>query len=217
MDINKRIQGVTFDSEIESNLQNSGYDAGFSDEEFDPKSNEIPETNDLTVWVDDIQHEAQELVSADDHGDRDNILENKPFANYFARLCKQKFPLFSGTSRKFFNSPYSVGSSWSSETHFKNVKQLHGDEIPCSVDQFLKRDLQLSNASVIKASQKMLSKSNVVTTLEEENGSEHENENFESDDEIVHEPHQNSVTRNDDDTSTECIACMDGFFSCGKR
>lgn len=110
----------------------------------------------IGAWLQDIEEEAKESVSSSDDGDRDNILENKEFAKLFIKLCKM-LPLFSAISNKFFDSPNPVGSSWSSETYFKNVKQLHGKDIPCSADMFIKRDIQLTNASVIKASQKCFS------------------------------------------------------------
>lgn len=110
----------------------------------------------IGLWIAKIDTEAKELVEHADDGDRDNLLKNEKFAKHFIGLCKM-LPIWSAISCKFFDTPYLVGSSWLSETNFKNVKQLHDGEIPCSVDQFLKRDLQLSNSSVIKASQDMLS------------------------------------------------------------
>lgn len=90
---------------------------------------------------------------AEDNGDRDNLMENKPFAEYFIKLCHM-LPIWSAISCKFFNTPNLIGSSWSSETGFKNTKQLHGDKLPCSADEFVKRDLQFNNSTVIDASKK---------------------------------------------------------------
>lgn len=111
----------------------------------------------ISTWIDEIAKEAADTVAEMDDGDRDNLLENKPFAKYFISLC-QMIPIWSAISNKFFNSPNLTGSSWSSETGFKNMKQLHGDKIPCSVDEFVKRDLEFNNSTVIEASKKYLTK-----------------------------------------------------------
>lgn len=137
--------------------ENAGIDDENEETEtpFDSQEMCTSETR-IGAWINEINDEAKELVSSSDNGDRDNILENKEFAKLFARLCKM-LPLFSAISNKVFNSPNLVGSSWSSETYFKNVKQLHGDGIPCSADVFIKRDIELTNGSVVKASQNIYS------------------------------------------------------------
>lgn len=113
------------------------------------------ETN-IASWIHEIDEEAKKLISSSDDSNRDNILENKEFAKLFLQLCKM-LPLFSAISNKFFDSPNLIGSSWSSETYFKNVRQLHGNGIPYSPDVFIKRDIQLTNSTVVKASQTFLS------------------------------------------------------------
>lgn len=176
IDISERIQGThteaveflrkidedkaVYDKEQKERRKQGGQ--GEQEEEDDQletvfDSDEICNLNtDICVWINAIDVEAKECVSSSDDGDRDNISENKGFAKWFIQLCKM-LPLFSAISNKFFDSPNPVGSSWSSETYFKNLRQLHGQDIPCSIDAFIKRDLQLSNASVIKASQKFFS------------------------------------------------------------
>lgn len=111
--------------------------------------------NNVSAWVDGIDAEATKAVECRDDGDRDNILENKPFARQFIRLCKM-LPLWCAISVKHFNSPTIVGSSWSSETNFKNVKQLHEGNIPCRVDEFVQNDIRLIKSSIVKASQKYI-------------------------------------------------------------
>lgn len=155
--INCRIQG-TSDTHVENCLE------GNRDEEFDNDrfgfdgmifdSYESNEMNILT-WINDIVQEAEIVVQEADDGNRDNLMENRPFAKYFINLCHM-LPIWSAVSNKFFNSPNLIGSSWCSETGFKNTKQLHADHIPCSVDEFVKRDLELNNSTVIEASKKYL-------------------------------------------------------------
>lgn len=158
--IGEKIQGthteaVEFLRKIDENPFADGDEHEETETPFD--SVEICDLDtDIGNWIHIIDEEAKETVLSSDDGDRDNILENKAFAKLFIRLCKM-LPLFSAISNKFFDSPNFIGSSWSSETYFKNLKQLHGDGIPCNADVFIKRDLQLSNSSVIKASQKFFS------------------------------------------------------------
>lgn len=141
-------------------LQN--YNSSVDDESDDLLDNELDEILDSNInntvadWIIDIDKEATKTAESNDDGDRDNVLENRPFAKHFIRLCKM-LPLWSGISNQFFHSPNVVGSSWSSETNFKNVKQLHEGKIPCGVDEFLKRDIQLVNSGVIIASRRYIS------------------------------------------------------------
>lgn len=166
IDINRRIEGVQpLQLQQEENCpeemeDNETDDNETDDEEFDDyfssdetmESNGPNETN-IINWVNDIVMEVREVVCSRDDGDRDNLMENKKFAKYFINLCYM-LPVWSGICCKLFNSPNLIGSSWSSETNFKNTRQLHGDQIPCSADQFVKRDLELNNSTVIDASKK---------------------------------------------------------------
>lgn len=148
-------------------------------------------------------------------------MENKPFATYFINLCHM-LPLWSAISCKFFDSPNLIGSSWSSETGFKNTKQLHGDSLPSSVDEFVKRDLEFNNSTVIDASKTYL------ITVESDPKSSIENEKMSSfvtmneDDEI--ESHfdaacSNKDAHNEEDISTQtevaCPVCADGNMPTG--
>lgn len=103
--------------------------------------------------MNDIVKEAVIAMEEDD-GDRDNLMENKPFPAYFINSCHM-LPIWSAISCKFFDSPNLIGSSWSSETGFKNTK-LHGDKLPSSADEFVKRDLEFNNSTVIDASKTYL-------------------------------------------------------------
>lgn len=117
--------------------------------------NETTEIN-IVTWINDIKEDATNAVQAADDGDRDNLMESsKPFAEYFIKLCHM-LPIWSAVCCEFFNSPNLVGSSWSSETGFKNTKQLHGEKLPCSVDEFVKSDLEFNNGTVVDASKRYL-------------------------------------------------------------
>lgn len=159
--INDRIRGL--DLQIEHYCENADR-ADFEDinrEEFD-FDDEVVDLNamnerNISNWLRDIVKDAEDAVQGGDDGDRYNLMENRPFAKYFIDLC-QMLPIWNALSNTFFNSPNLTGSSWSSETNFKNIKQLHGKEIPCSVDVFVKRDLELNNSTVIDASRKYLTK-----------------------------------------------------------
>lgn len=182
---------------------------------------EVNSETDIEQWINEIDEEAKQRVVCSDDGDRDNILENKEFAKRFLRLC-EKLPLFSAISRKFFGPSALVGSSWSSETYFKNVKQLHGGAIPCSVDEFVKRDLQFSNGSVIKASQKYFSMHPEANNVNNCNAS-NANSAFDADSAIedndssdedfnnvepISSPSNTSTTRSSD--LVKCPACNSG-------
>lgn len=169
---------------------------------------------DISKWLENIATEADELVRSEDDGDRDNILENQPFASYFIKLCKM-LPIWSAISCKFFNSPNLIGSSWSSETNFKNTKQLHGDNIPCSVDEFVKRDLQLNNSTVIEASKKYIKKSaridqipNQNTTLKPKTTPKTQRGRNTKNSTQIKEKSENTA-------NVECIACKDGNYPTG--
>lgn len=156
--ITRRIQGVSMPF-VENSLEHTESeevdargDIQFDDGDIDMSG--LSETN-IIRWVKDISDEARIAVQDEDDGDRDNLMENKPFAAYFINLCHM-LPAWSAISCKFFNSPNLVGSSWSSETGFKNTKQLHGDKIPCSPDDFVKRDIEFNNSTVIDASKRYL-------------------------------------------------------------
>lgn len=158
-----RIQGwSTDDIIIESTLRNE-----IADDHNDADLLESIDENDsdISKWMTQIDSKAKDLVERLDGGDRDNILENHAFAQQFIRLCKM-FSIWSASSCKFFNSNNPVGSSWSSETNFKNVKQLHAGKIPCSFDEFLTRDMQLTNSGIILASQKYMATPNFSSAEE---------------------------------------------------
>lgn len=166
-DICRRIQGDSIQPGIDNLLINNDHEECHDDtniiDDFDHldhfgmiESNVTSHANsNISTWIESIVAEANDIVSNEDDGDRDNIMENRPFACYFVNLCKM-IPIWSAVSCKFFNSPNLTGSSSSSETYFKNMRQLHGDNIPCSVDDFVKRDLELNNSTVIDASKKYL-------------------------------------------------------------
>lgn len=162
--LNRRIEGAPF-ARVENFLtdhMSSEEPDGHSDvaELYDEclieQKEQVPT---IFSWVNEIVKQAEDAVKGEDNGDRDNMLENKPFAKYFISLL-QMVPIWSGISNKFFESPNLTGSSWSSETGFKNTKQLHEGKIPCSVDEFVKRDLEFNNSTVIMASQKYLAEPN---------------------------------------------------------
>lgn len=152
--IDSLIEGIP-DIQIEDyfgeNYEDDG-EFGFEDED-EEISDEI---SNMSSWLNKISQRAETAIKLHkDDGNRDNSMECQPFAKYFVKLCEM-IPIWSGISRKFFDSPNLVGSSWSSETYFKNMKQLHGDKIPCSVDEFVKRDLEFNESTVIGASKKYL-------------------------------------------------------------
>lgn len=161
--LNERIQGIV-DQELIGNLKRY---PNMNEESFDEQMLiEFDESVDLinlniNKWLEQIEIEARRMVDGQDDGDRDNLFQNEQFAKHFLRLCKM-LPLWGSISCQFFDTPFRTGSSWSSETWFKNLKQMHGSNIPCSVDEFVKRDLQLTNGIVISASRKYLNKKDVI-------------------------------------------------------
>lgn len=226
--INARIQG-TLDDEFIVNLNRNMNmnDDSFGEQmiiDFDESIDSINLT--INKWLDQIDVEAQRTVEGHDDGDRDNLLENKKFAKHFLRLCKM-LPLWGSISCQFFNTPFHTGSSWSSETWFKNLKQMHGNDIPCSIDEFVQRDLQLTNGIVISASRKYLNKkdtipkpsvagpssSNANSNIEKNSIAELGNE-VQSPDNNTEENHEigslATATQN-----PNCIACKNGDFPTG--
>lgn len=157
--INAKIEGtlteaVAFLQKIDDNRVAEEEEEDVEPTVFDSMG--ICDSTTICAWIQSIDEEAKQKAASSDDGDRDNILENKEYAKLFCRLCNA-LPLFSAISNKFFESPNLVGSSWSSETYFKNMRQLHGNALPCSADVFIKRDLELNNSSVVKASQNFFS------------------------------------------------------------
>lgn len=175
----------------------------------------------LSTWLDAIDKDAKTFVASSDDGNRDNILENHAYAKHFLRLCKL-LPLWSAVSCQFFDSPYRTGTSWQSETWFKNLKQMHGEEIPCSLDDFVQRDLRLTNASVVLASRRYAGpkKSKMAETQEAE--SNEVNAFNEEMVDIPNELHKSNSTNatensesdhqgeNEQSSTTECAACTNG-------
>lgn len=239
-DIYRRIQGMPA-TYTENYLEHIERDEGASSDDdfaFDEmvESNEQSEMNILS-WTNDIVNEATIAVQEEDDGDRDNLMENKPFAAYFINLCHM-LPVWSAVSCKFFDSPNLIGSSWSSETGFKNTKQLHGDALPSSADEFVKRDLEFNNSTVIDASKKYLitMQSDPNTSIDQPN--ETESSSIENDKmpsfEKEHEdngiePHCDEVCSQEDDrhddrdeqvekqASDVCPACADGNLPTGSH
>lgn len=162
----------------------------------------------LSEWLDSIDKDAKQFVASSDDGDRDNILENVPFANHFLRLCKL-LPLWCGISCKFFNTPNRTGSSWQSETWYKNLKQMHGQHIPCSVDGFVERDLRLTNASVILASRQYSVTSRKKTKMidiheSDESNDDKPDENLNTDDQNLDQANSTTIDH------VKCAACKRG-------
>lgn len=235
-DINQRIQGTSV-SHVESCLEQieseESDDRFVFDEMID--SNETNEMNILS-WINDIVKEATGVVQAEDDGDRDNLMENRPFAEYFIKLCHM-LPIWSAICCKFFNCPNLIGSSWSSETGFKNTKQLHGDKLPCSVDEFVKCDLEFNNSTVVDASKKYLtntvpnsksSKPKKSSSTQIEKTSSYENTNENDDSQFDTACSVGVLDENDENVGPQidvvCPVCADGnmptgahkCFSCDK-
>lgn len=186
----------TDESESDENDEHEETQTTFDSEEICDSQTKIKD------WINEIDEEAAQCALNDDDGDRDNIMENQPFAKLFIRLC-QVLPLFSAISNKFFDSPNLVGSSWSSETYFKNLKQLHGNDIPCSADVFIKRDIQLTNSSVIKASQNVFS-------IQSENLDFSENDEPEMPSSKLTPKIKSSTPRQQTQPLPACVACSSG-------
>lgn len=72
-------------------------------------SNETAETAELEIftWLNDIKRDASNAVQAEDDGNRDNLMENKPFAEYFIKLCHM-LPIWSAVCCPIFNSPHLI-------------------------------------------------------------------------------------------------------------
>lgn len=219
MQINQRIEGVNF----ETLFQNDE----FFESEYELSTNVFGEDDwnvpKLSTWLESINQEAKKMVIENDDGNRDNILENHAFAEHFLRLCKL-LPLWCGMSCQFFSTPHPVGSSWQSETWYKNLKQMHGDHIPCSVDEFIGRDLTLINAHVILASRqysttgRKKSKMVVVAEYDEGNGDiselvdDPESGGKSSENHTVDKLQTNNQNNHQSNriTSDHCVACKRG-------
>lgn len=136
----------------------------FQTENSKTASDEIDDENDaeidfleqldspFTTWLDDIVKSADETVSYDDDGNRDNVMYNPTFANDFIRLCKI-LPLWSGISCDPFGIDEVTSSSSNVESDFKNIKQSLANIIPCSVDIFVQEHIELLRGASIEASQ----------------------------------------------------------------
>lgn len=115
-DICRRIEGLSNDPNIDDflidNVQEECQDDTNIIDDFGMlESNVASHTNEnISTWIENIVAKANDLASSEDDGDRDNILENRPFASYFVNLCKM-IPIWSAISCKFFNSPNLTGSS----------------------------------------------------------------------------------------------------------
>lgn len=103
-------------------------------------------------WIDGISVEAAETISMSDEGDRDNLMFNPAFVEYFLDLCRL-FPLWSAVCCQFFPNSESTASSGNVESHIKVMKQSMEDVIPCSVDKFVHENLDMVEGMIIEASQ----------------------------------------------------------------
>lgn len=247
-DINDRIRGGSTAC-VDNYLKESEGEDEFDDQLlFDHlvDSNETAETTEMDIftWINDIKRDATNAVQAEDDGNRDNLMENKPFADYFIKLCHM-LPIWSAVCCPIFNSPHLIASSWSSETGFKNTKQLHGDKLPCSVDEFVKCDLDFNNSTAVDASKKYLAitKKNTQPKSKEKSAKTPANRKIrnldptETENDEVLEPQSDfsgsidaSSALNDENRNVEvqtavaCPVCADGnlptgahkCFSCGK-
>lgn len=205
MHINKRIESDETLIPNEDFLESDEY--LFNTIQFDEETFEtnVPK---LSAWLDSIDKEVKQMVASNDDGNRDNILENNSFAEHFLRLCKL-LPLWCGISCQFFETPNRTGSSWQSETWFKNLKQMHGEQIPCSVDGFVERDLRLTNASVILASRQYSMPSREKNKMVEIHESDESNDG-ETDEKL--ETDNQSIDQSNSTTSdhVKCAACERG-------
>lgn len=158
----------------------------------------------FTDWIDDIERDARTTVENGDEGDRDNLMYNLPFVKFFKRLCKL-LPLWSAVCCDIFNSPYETSSSGNVESDFKNVKLSLKDIIPCRVDLFVERHLQMLDGAVRIASQKYFS----YVDNDSESGNERGSILSESDHETNNLAEKSVRLIPDDEytNSSGCVAC----------
>lgn len=179
-------------------------------------------------WIVNIEKEAKLIVQQCDDGDRDNLMYNPTFAVQFRKMCKLLL-LWSALGCSIFESPYETSSSSNVECDFKNVKLSMNDVIPCRVDVFVQKHLEMLDGAVKTASRKY------ITLLADDRCSE--NEGAESDFELdrlderdikeqfvdSHEDVQDEVFPKNSETA--CVACTNNdvatgahkCFICGKN
>lgn len=144
-------------------------------------------------WIDDLKVKAQHIVQTNDIGNRDNLMCNNSILDELGRLCL-KIPMWAGFCTTIFSSPHVTASSAYVESYFSDLKRSLRDEIPCSVDQFVKIHLDyLNGATKIAASKYAEQEKNVPTNSEQ----------------ILNENHTEI------DNTTTCIACLNGDYPSG--
>lgn len=142
--INTIIRGVD-----ETIFQNDGQII----ERFDEENEYLDHlSSPFTVWLDKIVETVDLAVKESDDGDRDNLMYQPTFAKDFVRLCKI-LPLWSAISNDLFEIDEVTNSSSNVESDFKNIKQSLADVIPCSVDTFVEKHIDLLKGATIEASQ----------------------------------------------------------------
>lgn len=102
-------------------------------------------------WLNTIVTSADDTVNLCDDGEFPNAHYSLDFAIDFIRLCKI-LPLWSGISCDIFGIDDVTSSSSNVESDFKNVKQIHAQEIPCSVDVFVEAHINSLRGGTIEAS-----------------------------------------------------------------
>lgn len=155
----------------------------------------------IKVWIDDMKIKAQNIVKDNDIGNRDNLMCNKSILDELGRLCL-KIPMWGGFCSTIFSSPHVTASSAYVESYFSDLKRSLRDQVPCSVDQFVKIHIDFTNGASKIASSKYAEQDNIVRSNSEESLNVNDN---------LSVPTRQTSEKN----TTSCVACNNGDFPTG--
>lgn len=108
----------------------------------------------IVQWLKTLDNRAKKLVKNNGDGDRDNIMYNPEFAKFILRLAKL-LPLWSCINCNDFDIMEEATSAHS-ESHFADLKHSMRGSIPCRIDDFVQKHIDIVDGMVKKASQKYI-------------------------------------------------------------
>lgn len=149
LDLIQQISGVdgTIERCSETELSVSSVDL------YDWDTYDVPSNSNICVWLETLEKRARNMLLKSSKGNRDNIMYNPGIINDLSRLCRL-LPMWSAVAMTIFHAEDKTASSTHVECYFKNVKQSLDDAIPCSVDVFVQRNIEMNNGAMKIASVK---------------------------------------------------------------
>lgn len=151
--LERRVMGIELVNKIEASDETDDIVRSDEHEELFSLVDVSESIPSLKSWLKEMKLNVKQVIDTEDDGNNDNVYYNPEFAKHFLRTCNL-LPLWSAISCEIFNSKSKTSSSANVESYFKDVKHVHKDIIPCSVDIFAQKHIEGIEQHIITASKK---------------------------------------------------------------